>query len=169
MNGEAGARPALSRNCIRVHAAREPGRPARSRCPNPRVKGKASPMGSRLRVPFPSLVLALVAAACASAPGSRLSPSGGAPAPTLAASASAGAAARTVYPVTLTDDSGRSVTIDHAHRRIVSRAPSNTEIACALGACDDLVGVPQYKVGYPRAVLRAIKGLPIVVSYGPVD
>jgi iron complex transport system substrate-binding protein len=31
------------------------------------------------------------------------------------------------------------------------------------------VGVPDYKVGYPGEVLRAIKDLPVVVSYGPVD
>jgi iron complex transport system substrate-binding protein len=52
---------------------------------------------------------------------------------------------------------------------VVSLAPSNTEITCALDACDRLAGVPDYKVGYPDDVLAAIKDLPVVVSFGPVD
>jgi iron complex transport system substrate-binding protein len=123
-------------------------------------------MGSRLRVLFLFLVLAALVAACA-APGASVAPSAPPPSPSLAASP--GAPAETTYPVTLTDDAGRSVTIDHAPQRIVSLAPSNTEIICALGACGHLVGVPDYRVGYPRDVLRAIKNVPAVVSYGPVD
>jgi len=61
------------------------------------------------------------------------------------------APAHSVYPLTLTDDAGRQVTISAAPTRIVSLAPSNTEIACALGACDDLVGVTDFD-DYPAQV-----------------
>lgn len=50
----------------------------------------------------------------------------------------------TSYPVTVTDDLGRAVTLDHAPRRIVAMIPSHTETVCALGACDRLVGVDSF-------------------------
>jgi iron complex transport system substrate-binding protein len=122
-------------------------------------------MGSRLRVLFFTSVLAVLAAACAAPPGITTSPSATPP----SASASPSGPPRTAYPVTLTDDAGRSVRLDAEPQRIISLAPSNTEIVCALDACDRLAGVPQYRVGYPRDVLRAIKDVPAVVAYGPVD
>jgi iron complex transport system substrate-binding protein len=122
-------------------------------------------MGSRLRVLFFSSLLAALAVACAAPPG--ISPSATLPSPSLAATPST--PPETSYPVTLTDDAGRSVTLDAEPRRIISLAPSNTEIACALDACGELAGVPDYKVGYPDDVLAAIKDLPVVVSFGPVD
>jgi iron complex transport system substrate-binding protein len=45
------------------------------------------------------------------------------------------------YPLTMTDDEGTSVTLQHAPRRIVTFAPSITEIVFALGLGDRLVGV----------------------------
>ena len=62
-------------------------------------------------------------------------------------------AADSVYPLTLTDDAGRRVTIATAPTRIVSLAPSNTEIICALGACDELVGVTDFD-DYPAQVKK---------------
>jgi iron complex transport system substrate-binding protein len=49
-------------------------------------------------------------------------------------------------------------------RRIVSLAPSNTEIVCALDACDELVGVTDYD-DYPAEV----REIPDVVIYAQVD
>jgi len=61
--------------------------------------------------------------------------------------ASAGAA----FPVTVTDDVGREVTIAARPARIVSLAPANTEIVAELGALDRLVGVTTY-CDYPAEV-----------------
>jgi iron complex transport system substrate-binding protein len=61
------------------------------------------------------------------------------------------------------------VTIEAEPERIVSLAPSNTEIVCALDACDALVGVPEFRDGYPPEVLESIADLPVVVTFGPID
>jgi iron complex transport system substrate-binding protein len=68
------------------------------------------------------------------------------------------------YPLTLTDDAGRSVTLPAAPERIVSLAPSNTEIVCALGACSELTGVTDFD-DYPASV----KGVAHVVIQAKVD
>jgi iron complex transport system substrate-binding protein len=104
-------------------------------------------MAPRLRLPSTLLFLvALLLAACTPAasgsPGATVQPSiSGAPS----------APPHSVYPLTLTDDAGRQVTITAAPARIVSLAPSNTEIVCALDACDDLVGVTDFD-DYPVQV-----------------
>jgi iron complex transport system substrate-binding protein len=51
------------------------------------------------------------------------------------------AASRTAFPVTVTDDLGTAVTITAEPARIVSTAPSNTQILFALGVGDRVVGV----------------------------
>ena len=123
-------------------------------------------MSPRLGAPLFLFILPLLVAACA--------PSGASQTPFPGSSQSSPASIpsaqpETAYPVILHDDAGREVTLDAAPGRIVSLAPSNTEIVCALDACDRLVGVPEYRVGYPDDVLAAIEAVPVVVSYGPVD
>ena len=66
--------------------------------------------------------------------------------------------------LTLTDDAGREVTLAGPAQRIVSLAPSNTEIVCALDACDRLVGVTDFD-DFPTEVVD----LPKVVVQTQVD
>ena len=106
------------------------------------------------------LVLLAFVGACAPAPASSPAPSAR-PEATAPATASAPAAA---YPLTLTDDAGREVTIDAEPARIVSLAPSNTEIVCALEACDRVVGVTDYD-DHPAEVIEIDK----VVNVTQVD
>ena len=55
------------------------------------------------------------------------------------------------YPQTLTDDDGQPVTIDAMPQRIVTFAPSMTEIVFALGMGDRVVGVSGKYDDYPAA------------------
>lgn len=66
------------------------------------------------------------------------------------------AASSFMYPVTITDDASRTVTIDAEPTRVVSLAPANTEILFALGAGETLVGVTSYD-DYPAEVAEIEK------------
>lgn len=55
------------------------------------------------------------------------------------------------FPVTITDDTSRTVTIESRPERIVSLAPANTEILFALGLGEKVVGVTTY-CDYPAEV-----------------
>ncbi len=68
------------------------------------------------------------------------------------------------FPMTVTDDLGRKVQIDKLPGRIVSLAPSNTEIIYALGLEDKLVGTTDYD-DYPEAA----KSKPRVANYTTPD
>src|SRR4030043_1224991 len=64
------------------------------------------------------------------------------------------------FPLTVVDDLGRTVKIGKLPQRIISLAPSNTEIIYALGLEDRLVGTTDY-CDYPEAA----KSKPRVASY----
>ena len=110
--------------------------------------------------PLLFLLFVVLLAACAPAPSTGAgSPSGARP------SASATASVEPPeYPVTLTDDAGRSVTLAAEPARIVSLAPSNTEIVCALDACDLVVGVTDFD-DYPPEIADVAR----VVTMAQVD
>lgn len=65
--------------------------------------------------------------------------------------ADAKAPAAATWPVTVTDDASRTVTVKAAPARIVSLAPADTEILFALGLGDKVVGVTSYD-DYPAEV-----------------
>lgn len=111
----------------------------------------------RLAIP---LVIAVLLAACAAAPPAGTS----APPSSADASAAPAASQPAAFPVTLTDDAGRDVALESEPARVVSLAPSNTEIVCALDACDRLVGVTDFD-DYPAEVAEIDK----VVTMAQVD
>lgn len=59
-------------------------------------------------------------------------------------------------PGNIVDGLGRSVTIDKIPQRIVSLAPSNTEILFALGLGDKVIGVTEY-CNYPQEAMTKPK------------
>jgi iron complex transport system substrate-binding protein len=108
----------------------------------------------------PILALLLLLAACGGVRSTIFSNVGGG----ASAAASPTSSAAPTFPLTLTDDAGRTVALAAAPRRVVSLAPSNTEIICALDACDRLVGVTDFD-DYPSSVKEVAK----VVVQAKVD
>jgi len=101
--------------------------------------------GSRMARTHFRTIAALVAAALLALP------LAGCGAKTVEAPAPAPVASTAAFPVTITDDAARSVTIDAEPKRIVSLAPANTEIVYSLGILDRLVGVTTWD-DYPAQV-----------------
>ncbi|MDI6896670.1 ABC transporter substrate-binding protein [Methanocella conradii] len=60
------------------------------------------------------------------------------------------------YPMSITDDKGRVVTIKKMPERIVSLSPTNTEVLFALGLGDRVIGVTDY-CNYPPEALNKTK------------
>lgn len=66
------------------------------------------------------------------------------------------AALATTYPLTVTDDLGRTVTLQKEPARVISVLPSDTETLCAIGACDKLVAVDKNS-DFPAQVTKLPK------------
>jgi iron complex transport system substrate-binding protein len=104
------------------------------------------------------LVSALVAGACSKASSGTTtgSTTGATTAPTTGATtapttASSPPPTGEAFPLTITDDDGVKVTLDHPPTRIVTFAPSATEVLFALGLGKDVVGVSGKFDDYPAA------------------
>ena len=65
-------------------------------------------------------------------------------------------ATKTTESITIVDDLGREVTIEEEPMKIVSLAPSNTEILFALGLGDRVFGVTE-RCDYPEEALTKEK------------
>jgi iron complex transport system substrate-binding protein len=100
-------------------------------------------------------------------------PGDGSPSASVRPTASPPAPSAAAFPVVVTDDDGRELTIDAEPQRIVSLAPSNTEIVCALDACDRLVGVTDFDDHPPEVadvedvVIAATVDVELVVGAEP--
>lgn len=60
------------------------------------------------------------------------------------------------YPMSVTDDKGRDVVVQHMPERIVSLSPKNTEMLFALGLGDKVVGDTDY-CNYPAEAVNKTK------------
>ncbi|UFS56713.1 helical backbone metal receptor [Comamonadaceae bacterium M7527] len=60
--------------------------------------------------------------------------------------------------VTVQDDTGKRISLAAPPKRIVSLLPSLTEMVCALGACERLVGVDRYSNFPPRVADLPVMG-----------
>jgi iron complex transport system substrate-binding protein len=108
------------------------------------------------------LSLLLVASVIAGCSGAKTTPEQTQPAAAKPAEAAKAQPKQTTYPVTVKDGAGRDVTIPAEPKRIVSVAPSDTELVFALGKGGSLVGRSDFDT-YPAEV----KNVPSVGGFMP--
>lgn len=113
---------------------------------------------------LPLIVSALLLAACGTTQSTAFSSIAATLSPPASSLPSPASATPSPFPLTITDDTGRAVTLPAPPERVVSLAPSNTEIVCAVGACGTLVGVTDFD-DYPPSVAS----VPKVVVQAQVD
>ncbi|MGE5618664.1 MAG: helical backbone metal receptor [Sphingomonadaceae bacterium] len=94
--------------------------------------------------PIFALILAAVAISASACAPAQTNPQQPGAAPTTNPAPSTPSA----FPLTLTDDAGRQVSLPKEPQRIISLSASNTEILFALGLGDRVVGVDEYS-DYP--------------------
>ncbi|MFQ5711624.1 MAG: ABC transporter substrate-binding protein, partial [Candidatus Geothermarchaeales archaeon] len=75
---------------------------------------------------------------------------------------------KSTFPIFALDDFGRNVTLVKIPEKIVSTAPSNTEILFALGLGDEVVGVTKY-CDYPPEVPERVEAGNLTVIGGYAD
>jgi iron complex transport system substrate-binding protein len=70
--------------------------------------------------------------------------------------------------ITVIDDYKRVIILKRYPQRIISLSPSNTEILCAIGALDKIVGVTKF-CDYPKEVIKAKreKRIEVIGGFGP--
>jgi iron complex transport system substrate-binding protein len=112
-----------------------------------------------------ALALAAILAACSVSPSPAASLPGPIATPTSGAPSSPPAPTAPAFPVTVTDDEARPVTLSAPPRAIVALTPAATEIVYALGAGDRLVGKVEDFSVYPPAAAA----VPDVAKFGSVD
>jgi iron complex transport system substrate-binding protein len=95
------------------------------------------------------LALTLVVGACTGAV-----PASPSQVPPVPSSSAAPAATIAAAPLTIHDDAGRVVTFETTPQRIVTAAPSATELAFALGLGDEVVAVDKYSNYPPQAASK---------------
>ena len=100
-------------------------------------------------LPIAGMLVVLVIAACT---GAAPTPK---PSPTVAAA----------FPVTLTGDDGKTVTLAARPQRIVSLMPGETETLFAIGAGDRVVGKVEDIANYPPDAAS----VPVIATYQGVD
>lgn len=105
-----------------------------------------------------ALAVATIAVGFAATGCGRGVPAAGGSAGGVAGAAGGGGAASGEFPVTIRDARGQEVVIATAPRRIVSLAPSVTEILFAIGAGPAVVGVDDYSNYPPEAATRTRVG-----------
>ena len=124
-------------------------RSTRTRSIRPRLAGSARSLAvQRVKLASVAALLAIAVLAALALAGCAAK----AAAPTVAP----GSTAATVFPVTITDDASRTVTVKAEPQRIVSLAPAGTEILFALGQGKKVVGVTSYD-DYPSQVASIAK------------
>ena len=107
------------------------------------TKGKLLRLSASLAIlSLASVILVSPLAGCTSDSG-KTSPLGG----------------ETVFPMTVTDDLSRVITIEEAPERIISLAPSNTEILFALGLAERVVAVSDFSDYPPETKEKPIIGV----------
>jgi iron complex transport system substrate-binding protein len=111
-----------------------------------------------MRAGVRTLCLVLSLAVVCACGGATPAPTTAPPSPTMTTGTAPPSTSPSAAPITIRDDAGRLVTLAGPPTRIVSAAPSSTELAFAVGLGDKVVAVDKFSNYPPEAKSRASIG-----------